>query len=57
MCANCCAEAALQLETVAKSGDFGHLERSLESFKNEFRLLQSALIEMTPEVDYESACC
>jgi CheY-like chemotaxis protein len=43
MCANACAEAALQLEMTGKSGDIERADESLVALKNEFQRLESAL--------------
>jgi CheY-like chemotaxis protein/HPt (histidine-containing phosphotransfer) domain-containing protein len=47
MCAKRSAEAALQLELIAKSGDFAGAGQSLATLKREFRQLQSVLSELT----------
>jgi CheY-like chemotaxis protein len=47
MCADACAQAALQLEMIGKSGDIERADESLAMLKNEFRRLESALTTMS----------
>ena len=43
MCAATCADAALELETIGKSGDLQRAPQSLGTLKNEYQRLQSVL--------------
>jgi CheY-like chemotaxis protein len=51
MCASTCAEAALQLEMIGTTGDFGQAHQSLVILKHEYKQLQSVLTEVARGVD------
>jgi signal transduction histidine kinase/CheY-like chemotaxis protein len=46
MCANTCAEAASQLETIGKSDDVEQVDQCFTKLKSEFQRLQSVLTEV-----------
>jgi HPt (histidine-containing phosphotransfer) domain-containing protein len=50
MCAGACADAALELEKIGKSGEFTRAEPSLNVLKHEYERLQSVLMEVAKGV-------
>jgi HPt (histidine-containing phosphotransfer) domain-containing protein len=57
MCATTCAEAALQLEAIGKTGDLTQADELLAALKHEFERLQTVLIDTGKGAVYESSCC
>ncbi|HEY4235382.1 MAG TPA: response regulator [Lacipirellulaceae bacterium] len=50
MCASASADAALELETIGKRGDFARADQSLIGLKHDITQLQSVLTDVTKEI-------